>query len=67
MESLLSDIFTVKDFETYFGVLPAPHIIIHSLSSKKRVLTDLRPKYVILYDTDVGFFRQLEVGVMVKM
>lgn len=51
----------LEDFEDYFGILPPPHIVIHSMSAKKRVLEDLRPKFVVIYDPDIGFFRKLEV------
>jgi DNA excision repair protein ERCC-4 len=63
-----------EDFENFFGVLPSPNIVIHSMTSKKRVLEDLKPKYVIMYlykrsehlltiryDPDLAFLRQIEV------
>jgi len=51
----------LEDFDEYFGVLPAPHIIIHPFAARKRVLEELRPKFVVMYDPDIAFFRQLEV------
>lgn len=53
--------FSLEEFEHFYGILPAPHVIIQSLAAKKQVLRQLRPKYVIMFDPDVGFFRQLEV------
>lgn len=54
-------VISLEEFDECFGILPAPHVLIHSFSGKKRVLEDIRPKYVIMYDLDIGFLRQLEV------
>lgn len=53
----------IEEFDLYFGILPAPYIIIQSMAARQRVLTEFRPKFVIIFDPDIAFFRQLEVQV----
>ncbi|KAL6072820.1 DNA repair endonuclease XPF, variant 2 [Balamuthia mandrillaris] len=49
-------------FDGIFGVLEMPHIVVHPLSADcHRLLDDLRPKFVVVYDPDTRFIRQLEV------
>lgn len=51
----------MDEFEQYFGLLEPPHVVVHSLASKQRVLEELKPKFVVIFDPDISFFRQLEV------
>ena len=51
----------LEDFEEYFGVLAPPHFLICSMTTKQNILEELKPKFVVMYDPDIGFFRQLEV------
>ena len=44
----------------FFSVVDTPHISIQPYENI-RVLEEYKPKFVILYDADVGFIRQLEV------
>ncbi|KAL4235664.1 DNA repair endonuclease XPF [Mactra antiquata] len=56
-----------KSEEVYYGVLPDPVTIIHPLHgctdpySLVRTLAEVQPRYIILYDPDLEFVRQLEV------
>lgn len=58
---------TLKD--SYYGVLKSPLTILHPLrgnedpNSLNRTLAEVQPRYVILYDADMVFVRQLEVCV----
>ncbi|CAL9698808.1 unnamed protein product [Knipowitschia caucasica] len=53
--------------DAYYGVLQEPLILIHPLKgctdphSLTRVLWEVEPKYVVLYDAEMSFVRQLEV------
>jgi hypothetical protein len=53
----------VSSFDTHFGLLTGPLICVYSYSSARRevLLAELDPSYVILYDTEPRFVRQLEV------
>lgn len=54
--------------ESYVGVLQCPFTVLHPLHgssdpySLARTLEEVAPRYAILYDADMGFVRQLEVG-----
>lgn len=56
--------------DAYYGVLPDPVTIIHPLHgcsdpfSLVRTLNEVQPRYVVLYDPDMEFVRQIEVGVL---
>jgi DNA excision repair protein ERCC-4 len=59
---------TSKEDHTHFGLLTEPVVVFHALDSSSeqphqlfRVLCDLRPHYVVMYDPDVRSVRQLEV------
>ena len=49
------------------GLVKSPMVVYHSLHSShdpnglKQTLNELRPTFVILYDADMTFVRQLEV------
>jgi len=53
--------------DAYYGVLPDPVTVIHPLHgcsdpfSLVRTLDEVQPRYVVLYDPDMEFVRQLEV------
>ena len=63
-------VFTVDSLDAYCGVLTCPFTILHPLHgltdpmSLMRTLYQLQPGFVVLYDTDVTFIRQLEVSFM---
>ncbi len=50
----------LEDFDSYFENLEPSHIIIQS-HNRNQILEEFGPKYVIMYDPDVAFFRQLEI------
>ncbi|KAE8284467.1 DNA repair endonuclease XPF [Larimichthys crocea] len=53
--------------DAYYGVLKEPLIVIHPLKgltdphSLTRVLHEVEPSYVVLYDAELSFVRQLEI------
>ena len=53
--------------DAYYGVLAEPVTVIHPLHgcddpySLVRTLQEVEPRYIILYDPDLEFVRQLEV------
>ncbi|XP_066301514.1 DNA repair endonuclease XPF-like [Branchiostoma lanceolatum] len=57
----------VSSLNAYYGVLPSPVTIIHPLHgnndpySLTRTLHEVQPSYVVLYDPEMEFVRQLEV------
>ncbi|XP_078702726.1 DNA repair endonuclease XPF-like [Branchiostoma floridae x Branchiostoma belcheri] len=57
----------VSSLNAYYGVLPTPVTIIHPLHgnndpySLTRTLREVNPSYVVLYDPEMEFVRQLEV------
>lgn len=51
------DIF--EEIKNCFQVVEEPNVIVQPYGNK-RVLDEIMPKYIILYDPDVGFIRQLE-------
>ena len=59
--------FPCSSEDAYYGVLPDPITVIHPLHgcsdpySLVRTLEEVEPRYVILYDPDLEFVRQLEV------
>ncbi|KAL5021200.1 hypothetical protein ScPMuIL_000355 [Solemya velum] len=58
---------TGRAVDGYYGVLSAPVTILHPLHGCSdphglaRVLVEIQPQYVVLYDVDMMFVRQLEV------
>ena len=47
-------------FDQYFGLLLPPTIVVHPITSGQ-LLDEMQPKFVIVYDPDIRFIRQLEV------
>ncbi|XP_068610798.1 DNA repair endonuclease XPF [Brachionichthys hirsutus] len=53
--------------DSYYGVLKEPLTVLHPLKgltdphSLTRVLHEVEPSFVVLYDAEVGFVRQLEI------
>ena len=51
----------------YFGRITSPVVVLHPLHgspdpfSLQRVLSDVQPRYVVMYDVNVQFVRMLEV------
>jgi hypothetical protein len=46
-------------FDQYFGLLLPPTIVVHPIGS--HVLDEMHPKFVIVFDPDIRFIRQIEV------
>jgi hypothetical protein len=60
-----TDLFDEAAFSEYFGLLSNETLVIvrpHGGDDDDRMLEELRPKYVILYDPDPAFVRRMEVG-----
>ncbi len=54
---MVGDMFDTMEF---VEVLESPQIVIYPLGSH-HMLEDIRPDYVVVYDPDVKFIRELEV------
>ncbi|GFN96743.1 DNA repair endonuclease xpf, partial [Plakobranchus ocellatus] len=70
-EILSADIKTAQlttSKDAYYGLINSPMTILHPLHGCSdphgitRVLNEIQPKYVVLYDADMSLVRQLEVG-----
>ncbi len=55
---MVGDMFDTMEF---VEVLESPQIVIYPLGSH-HMLEDIRPDYVVVYDPDVKFIRELEVS-----
>ncbi|ORX93909.1 DNA repair endonuclease XPF [Basidiobolus meristosporus CBS 931.73] len=55
--------FDIESFSTYFGLVSKPHIMIRPYKGEAdaRMLEDLQPEYIIMYDPNPTFIRQTEV------
>jgi len=42
-------------------LLEEPHFVVYPLTGRRRLLEEFRPKFVVMYDPDIAFLRQLEV------
>ncbi|XP_026861910.2 DNA repair endonuclease XPF [Electrophorus electricus] len=62
-----NDILLNLSSDSYYGILKEPLIVIHPLKgcmdpySLTRVLQEVEPVFVVLYDAELSFVRQLEV------
>lgn len=60
-----TDLFSEVDFNNYFGIVANEDLVIvrpYSGDDDDKILEELRPKYVIMYDPDPAFVRRLEVS-----
>ncbi|KAK9768075.1 DNA repair protein RAD16, variant 2 [Basidiobolus ranarum] len=55
--------FDIESFSTYFGLVSKPHIMVRPYKGEadSRMLDDLQPEYIIMYDPNPTFIRQAEV------
>lgn len=63
-----TEVFDEVAFSEYFGLLSNETLVIvrpHGGDDDDRMLEELRPKYVILYDPDPAFVRRMEVSTLV--
>lgn len=59
-----NDVFSELDFNAYFGIVSNEDLVIvrpYDGDDDDRVLEELRPKYVVMYDPDPSFVRRIEV------
>jgi hypothetical protein len=59
------DLFSEVDFNNYFGIVANEDLVIvrpYSDDDDDKILEELRPKYVVMYDPDPAFVRRLEVS-----
>lgn len=67
------DNFRCSSEDAYYGILSQPAIIIHPIHGGsdplglQRTLWEVNPRYVILYDSNMQFVRQLEVSATVSI
>ena len=57
--------FDPLDFDEHFGVLSPENLVVvrpYRGDDDDQVLEELRPKYIVMYDTDPGFIRRVEVS-----
>lgn len=60
-----ADIFSEADFNNYFGIVSNEDLVIvrpYSDDDDDKILEEIRPKYVVMYDPDPSFVRRLEVS-----
>ncbi|XP_039630424.1 DNA repair endonuclease XPF [Polypterus senegalus] len=66
-EQELEEVLLNLSSDSYYGILKEPLTVIHPLLgcsdpySLTRVLHEVEPRYVVLYDAELSFVRQLEV------
>lgn len=59
------DHFSELDFEQFFGLLSNEELVIirpYLGDEDDRMLEELRPKYIVMYDPDPAFVRRVEVS-----
>lgn len=59
------DHFSELDFADYFGLLSNEDLVIvrpYLDDEDDRMLEELRPKYIVMYDPDPAFVRRVEVS-----
>ena len=57
-------ILTQADFETAYGLLPAEQTIViraYSDDTDDRVLAEIQPRFVVMFEPCVEFIRRIEV------
>ena len=57
------DRFNDDEFDAYFGLLSKEDIVVirpYTDDDDDRVLEELRPKYIVMYDPDPAFIRRVE-------
>lgn len=62
---LANDIFSELDFNNYFGIVSNEDLVIirpYADDEDDRILEEIRPKYVVMYDPNPAFVRRLEVS-----
>lgn len=65
MTEHVTESFDPVDFDTYFGLLANETLVIirpYTGDDDDKVLEELRPKYVVMYDPDPAFVRRIEVS-----
>lgn len=63
------DSFSPIGFEDYFGLLAPEDVVVvrsYSEDDDDKVLEELRPRYIVMYDPDPAFVRRIEVSTLVK-
>lgn len=61
----MPEVLDEETFDEFFGLCsPNELVVIRPFNGDEddRVLEELRPKYVVLYDADTSFIRRVEVG-----
>jgi len=59
-------ILTQADFETAYGLLPAEQTIViraYSDDTDDRLLADIQPRFVVMFEPCVEFIRRIEVSI----
>lgn len=59
------DDFSELDFEDWFGLLQNEDLVIvrpYMDDDDDRMLEELRPKYIVMYDPNIAFIRRVEVS-----
>jgi DNA excision repair protein ERCC-4 len=63
-DEVIEETFNALDFEEYFGLIGNEDLVIirpYLDDEDDRVLEELRPKYVVMYDPNPSFVRRIEV------
>ncbi|KAH3745450.1 DNA repair endonuclease XPF [Pelomyxa schiedti] len=56
-----NDLDYVWNFSSEFGIVTPPYVLIHPMWECGRLLDELKPNYIVLYDPDVSLVRQIEI------
>jgi hypothetical protein len=58
------------EFEPFYGLLvPAQTVIVRAYAddSDDRMLAELQPRFIVMYEPNQDFIRRIEVGIMSKL
>lgn len=64
-QELIVEEFDEEDFSNYFDLLSMDEMVIirsYQDDEDDRILEELRPRYLVMYEPDVGFVRRVEVS-----
>lgn len=57
------DLFSAIGFEDYFGLISADDLVVvrsYSEDDDDKILEEIRPRYIVMYDPDPAFVRRIE-------
>lgn len=67
LTDMMPEILDEETFDEFFGLCSPNELVVirpYNGDEDDRVLEELRPKYVVMYDADTSFVRRVEVSHM---